>query len=523
MAITATSTQQRRQLGIAAQASLGWWHALILVVAGYLIILTIYRDTAISLVDTWSSSSLYGHGFLVLPAAIFLLWQRRAMLKALQPRPSFMGAGILSLSAGAWLVGETASINLLQHFGLVAMLPGVFVSVLGTRIARVCILPLAYLLFAVPFGGEFIPVLQEITGVAVASILVLTGIPALLEANFLIIPNGQFEIAEACAGARFLIATVAIAAFGSDILYSRVWKRLAFLALAIGLAILGNAIRAYLIVAIAAWRGLAAGAQFDHVTFGLVFLSVILVLLFLAGAMFRDGDLSVSPRATLQNGVIDQPKRFASQSVIACAAGLTAVAAPYLGAQLIEPGIVRQAVVFGALESRGTWRSEPQAGPHWQPAIANADTNFSQNFALRGEQITLHISYFTHQRQGAEVVQEGNRYAGSEPWRNLGAFEMHLNIAPGSARVPCSTIDNGTAQRIACHIFWVNGQLTGSTLAAKFHQVLGRLSFAPPAAAVITFSWPPSGDTDADKKLVESLFQSLPPMTHWLASVASPQ
>ena len=94
MAVAATSTEPRRRQGTAGLTALTWRPALALVVVGYLIILAIYRDTAISLVEIWSSSNPYGHGFLVLPAAIFLFWLRRNMLKKLPPQPSITCPGL---------------------------------------------------------------------------------------------------------------------------------------------------------------------------------------------------------------------------------------------------------------------------------------------------------------------------------------------------------------------------------------------------------------------------------------------
>lgn len=521
MAIAQTSADRSHQSGLTGSPPLVWWAAFGLVAALFLIILLVYRDTTMSLVDVWSSSNLYGHGILVLPAAIFLLWLRRGDLSRLRPQPSVLGLVLLSLSSFVWLAGETTSINLLRHLGLVSMLPGLFVSILGLRIARVSALPLGLLLFAVPFGGEFIPVLQEFTGIAVASMLVMTGVPAFLDANYLAIPSGRFEIAEACAGARFLIASVAIAAFGSDILYSRLWKRLAFAALAIAVAVVGNAIRAYLIVAIADWRGLEAGIEFDHVTFGMVFLSFILVLLFSLGMLFRDSNGVTLPIGHSPTGDQSDRAGWHIRTGFFSIAAMMAVSVPYLAAQWTEPRPADATVLLAPFKAEGAWRTAAQGNSTWRPDIGNADAELLQDFVSPHGRIRLHVSYFSHQRQGAELVQEGNASFAAPPWRIVARSELPLRISQNTVRVPCATIEGGGPQRRACHIFWVNGTFTGSALTAKLYQAIGRLSFQSPAAAILSFSWESPSVPGDETKQVENLFQSLPPMAIWLRNVVS--
>ncbi len=517
MATAAASIKPHAMPGATRFSAPSWRLSLIIVGLLYVLILAVYRDTSMSVLALWNSSDLYGHGFLVLPAAVFLLWKRRHRLQALAPRPSFLGPVVLAFSALVWLVGEVSSTNLLQHLGLVAMLPGVFVSILGVRIARACALPLGYLVFAVPFGGELIPALQQFTGAAVASVLGLSGIPVFLEANFLIIPNGRFEIAEACAGARSLIATVAAATLGSDILYNNTWKRVAFVAFAIALAIVANAIRAYLVVAIAAWRGLGAGVQFDHVTFGLVFLSIVLVLLFAVGALFRDA----APLAA------NQPADGAgtgaatlSQTAAVCLTAFVAATALQIAAQLGDHLVTRPGAALPEVDSLGIWQADASAVPNWRAGIANPDAELLRNFTSERGPVTLHVAYFSHQRPGAELINDGNRHAGTAPWRVASTFRVRLNQPSGDLQLPCSVVVDGIEERISCHAFWVNGALTGSVLQAKVRQALARLTFGLPAAAVVSFSWPVTTAPMTDAMLTDSLSQTLPAIVTWLADAA---
>ena len=57
----------------------------------------LYWSIAPRLVRQWASDDDYTHGFLILPLALYFVWERRAVLKALPVKPSLWGAGLLAL------------------------------------------------------------------------------------------------------------------------------------------------------------------------------------------------------------------------------------------------------------------------------------------------------------------------------------------------------------------------------------------------------------------------------------------
>jgi EpsI family protein len=253
----------------------------------------------------------------------------------------------------------------------------------------------------------------------------------------------------------------------------------------------------------------------------MVFLSFILVLLFLLGVLFRDSDRVTQPSGHTPTG--DQSDRASGyiRTGFFSIATVIAVSVPYLAAQWTEPRPVDPTVLLAPFKAEGAWQTAAQGNSTWRPDIGNADAELLQDFVSPHGQISLHVSYFSHQRQGAELVQEGNASFAAPPWRIVARSELPLRISQNTVRVPCATIDSDGPQRLACHIFWVNGTFTGSALTAKLYQAIGRLSFQSPAAAVLSFSWEPSPVPGDETKQVENLFQSLPPMVIWLRNVAS--
>ena len=79
----------------------------------------------------------------------------------------------------------------------------------------------------VPIGDALITPLQDFTARFAVELLRLSGIPVFHDGVMIQIPNGLYEVAEACAGIRFLIANLVISALFAHLAYE---KRLEVLA-----------------------------------------------------------------------------------------------------------------------------------------------------------------------------------------------------------------------------------------------------------------------------------------------------
>ena len=77
----------------------------------------------------------------------------------------------------------------------------------------------AFLFFLVPFGAFLVPMLQTFTAAFTVHGLQLLGIPVFADGYIIQIPAGKFEVAEACAGLRFLIASIVFGCFFATIVY----------------------------------------------------------------------------------------------------------------------------------------------------------------------------------------------------------------------------------------------------------------------------------------------------------------
>jgi exosortase/archaeosortase family protein len=162
-----------------------------------------------------------------------------------------------------------------------------FLAVLGWRLWRALSGPLLYLYFLVPFGDFLTPKLQDITTWFTRHGLELLGIPAYIDGYIIEIPEGTFFVAEACAGLRFLIASIAFGVLYALLMYRSPLRRIVFVAASIIVPIIANGIRALGIVVLGHMLGSAQAAATDHVLYGWIFFSLVILLLIVLGLPFR--------------------------------------------------------------------------------------------------------------------------------------------------------------------------------------------------------------------------------------------
>src|SRR5260370_17155962 len=100
------------------------------------------------------------------------------------------------------------------------------------------------------------------------------------------IPEGSFEVAEACAGWRFLIASSVFGCFFAVLMYQSLIRRALFIILSVAVPIAANGLRALGIIVLAHLEGNAAAVEADHVLYGWLFFTLVILTLIAIGMMF---------------------------------------------------------------------------------------------------------------------------------------------------------------------------------------------------------------------------------------------
>jgi exosortase A len=255
---------------------------------GLLLLLLLFHTEAIAAVRVWIDSTAYNHCFLVIPIVAYLLWDRRDVLASATPIPNPWFALAAIPVVIVWLLAERLGIMEGRQLMVMTLVEIFFLSVLGWRLCYLLIGPLLYLYFLVPFGAFLTPALQGFTTSFIVHGLNILNIPNYSDGFAIEIPEGSFLVAEACAGLRFLIASIAFGCLYVMLMYRSPIRRAVFILVSIIVPIIANGFRALGIVVVGHIIGNAEAATADHLIYGWLFFSVVILLQIALGLPFRE-------------------------------------------------------------------------------------------------------------------------------------------------------------------------------------------------------------------------------------------
>lgn len=462
-----------------------WRSHAALTVAALLALLWLYRDTVAALVAIWEISPTYAHGYFILPACLYLVWQRRDALARLAPAPLPAGIVLLAALGAGWLVGRAAGVQVVEQYLFVAMIPVLVVTLLGWQAARVLSFPLLFVMLAVPFGEVFIRPLIDFTADFTVWALQLTGIPVFREGARLTLPGGTWTVAEACSGLRYLIASFTLGCLYAHLTYRSLHRKLAFIALSVAVPILANGVRAYLIVLLGHLSDMKLAVGVDHLIYGWVFFGLVMFLLFRAGVRWREDDQPESLPVMAAGGASSPGKAAA----VALAAIAVAWAAPQYLAHLEQRSYNPNPVTLSLPEALGDWQSvPPEIG--LAPSFPGAAATLMREYRRGDQTIGVYLAFFRNQQRAGKAVSSMNILAEekSPKWNVVDESMRALAIPPGAVRQ--DELLWGDRPMLAWQWYWVDGAETASPYRAKWLQVRQRLTGGGDDAADIVIYAP---------------------------------
>lgn len=242
----------------------------------------------VSAAQIWWINDIFNHGFLILPASLYLIYLNRARLAATYKHVSLFPLLFIVPSSLLYVFGVAGDIQLFMHTATFVLLPSLIWLNIGHKAARVILFPLLFMLFCIPVGEQLIPYLQEIAADGSVALLRMTGIPLYRNGLYLDIPQGRFLVAEACSGVSFFIASIVIGFLYTYLNLRARKKQIFFILLSFIFPVAANIVRIYGIILIAYHTDMEHAAGADHLIYGWFFFAFVIACLLGIGELLRD-------------------------------------------------------------------------------------------------------------------------------------------------------------------------------------------------------------------------------------------
>lgn len=268
-----------------------WARIGIALLVAYTVISVLLWQTIDSLAGAWSRSRTFVHGFLILPATWYMIWEYRDRWTVLSPIPDPSGLRHLVGLGAVWMVGELYALERLQQAVVLAVLPILILAFCGGQVLRVLVWPLGLLAFALPVGTSLEPILQRFTAESIAVGLSLVVVPYERDGLLFHLASRTWEVAPDCGGLRYLLPGLVLAYIFTGLVHRRTSHRVQFLLISILGFVLGNSVRATAIILGDHW-GIAEGT--DHRVFSYSVFGMLVLALWRMGLQWEEGHSSMA-------------------------------------------------------------------------------------------------------------------------------------------------------------------------------------------------------------------------------------
>ncbi|MDX1251044.1 MAG: exosortase A [Gammaproteobacteria bacterium] len=462
-----------------AQNPNGWRTAALLTTAALLVILGLFWQTALSMVDIWWRSETFAHGFLIAPISLWLIWRKRKELAALTPQPNPLGFIFMAGFSLLWLISHLVDILVIQQFALVGAIIAAVWTLLGTAVAWAIAFPLGFLFFAVPVGEGLIPPMMDFTADFTVKALQLTGIPVYREGTFFEIPSGNWSVVEGCSGVRYLIASATLGFLYAYLTYRSMWRRTIFITLSVIIPIFANGMRAYMIVMIAHLSDMKLALGIDHYIYGWVFFGLVMILLFWIGSFWREDEYPVPVRAAPLGGIARSAGNGINRKMTIMGAGvLAALGIGPLAAHLYQGDTNEAAqVTLHAPAPAGNWQASTAPTWDWQPRYLGMTAQLQKAY-MRGDQAaSIYLAYYRNQRQDAELVNSQNVMIEQKHpvWSNIGEQFITIPLNGHSVQIRQTRLRSPGMNLLIWDWYWLDGTYTSNHYVAKLIEAKNKL------------------------------------------------
>ncbi len=470
-------------------ASTPGWRVAGPITAGLLLlVLLVYRETSLFVMDIWNwrDGETYTHGYLALAISLYLVYRQRTILARLTPCPSFIALFAVAASGLLWLAALLMDVITIQIVALLLIIISVTWAIVGGQVTRHLLFPLLIISFAIPIWDPLPPILQEMTTDVVFQAIRLLGVPALREGHLIILPAGQLAINESCSGLSYLLAALTLGMLYAHLNYQGFWSRALIVMVSGVAAVLANMARVFIVVYLAYKTDMRHPLVSDHFNLGwYLFGGLVFILLLIDVRVHRNaGDSGTGSRLRDKTAAVLPCNRGVMQSLPLFAATVVLIAAgPAMAWWVEKQAEYPQDMVLTLPAGAGGWSGPSVTQDSWSPVYHGAITE-KRVYRNGGQEVYLFVGHYPVQSQGNELIHDLNKVTNAKIWRPV--YPQARAVRYKEQVVREQVLETASGQRrLAWYWYRVGGRQTSSEYRAKLLQLRGVLEGNRQATVIV--------------------------------------
>ncbi|NTV94214.1 MAG: VPLPA-CTERM-specific exosortase XrtD [Thiobacillus sp.] len=475
------------------------------------------------LVTRWNNQEEYSHGYFIPLIALWLLWQRREALLGSIGRPSWFGFVLLAVAMAMLVLGELTAIFILIQYGFLLGLLGLVLCHGGVPLARVSVLPIALLVFAIPLpyfvDSQLSWRLQLLSSMIGVDVLRLIGTSVYLEGNVIDLGVYKLQVVEACSGLRYLYPLLSIGFLMAYMYRAPFWRQAVLFLSTIPITVLMNSLRIAVVGILVGKWGTEQAEGFLHYFEGWIIFMVCLAILLAEIWLFE--------RFGSKRRIVDAM----DVPVITGAGGLDGRVArlsrPLLASIVLLVGAAALMQMVGNREEIRPAR-EPLAGyplvlGDWRAQEEKMDVLVEQKLGLDdylladyrkvdGQTVNFYVAYYGSQRKGVSPHSPQVCIPGGG-WLIVSLDRVPVTVSGESFEINRTVIEKAGQRQLVYYWFDQRGRRIANEYSVKWYLLLDALKRNRTDGSLVrvtTSVGAMESVADADRRLVEFMQFAVP-------------
>lgn len=470
-----------------------------------LAVFLIFGSTAAQMFSFWSESYAYSHGILLFPLVVglyfYLLFDNPKLVNV---RISIWNIlGFLGLTL-IWFIAHALSIQIIEFLSFFLIIILLNFTLTSQNIKNINHLwPLLLIIFTLPIWDFMPEILRTIETPVVVLALNLSFIEAVQDSFLIHVPAGSFLVETSCSGFNQFLVSIPLAVL---YLYSRnltLFNGYKIIISLLGLAIIFNIIRIYIIVVAGQMTHMKSSLVVDdheYLAWLIYGIGVFIYFYYLDKKYVRLPD--ADKKASTSNLSLDNAKKPNKPIYILL---LIMSLGPIL---ILLFSVLNQHSVLNKnnLEAALFWKRHSNT-VKFEPDFYKGDIVFNTGLSnMFGKTVDLYINYFTSQEQGREAINGMSKLVsnklGSVVKQNYHSVELAQDKLLSLNE---SVVILKTGEKfLIWQWYYANTQHTNKVWAARQNNLFGILANKPQMASIVVSKKITSNENEARNVL--SLF-----------------